>query len=49
MWTPDGRWLFAVDSSARIIAIDPATGRGAPLVPDTIVPSLPFIEQIALR
>jgi hypothetical protein len=48
-WTADGRWLFAVDSSARIIAIDTATGRGQPLVPDTIVPALPFIEQIALR
>jgi hypothetical protein len=48
-WTSDGRWVFAVDSSARIIAIDAATARGQPLVPDTIVPALPFIEQIALR
>jgi hypothetical protein len=48
-WTADGRWLFAVDSSARIISIDPASGRSRLLVPDSIVPALPVFEKIALR
>jgi len=48
-WTPDGRWLFAVDASARILVVDPSTGTAAPLVPGTIVPALPVVEQIAVR
>jgi hypothetical protein len=48
-WTADGRWLFGVDASARIIAVDPGSGRGRLLVPDTIVPAMPVIEDIAVR
>ncbi|MGZ4613370.1 MAG: TolB family protein [Kineosporiaceae bacterium] len=48
-WTPDGHWLVAVDASARILAVDPATGSARPLVPGTIVPALPVVEQIAVR
>ena len=48
-WTPDGRWLLAVDSAARILALDPATGRAAPLVPDTVVPAIPVVQEVAVR
>jgi hypothetical protein len=48
-WSPDGRWLFGVDSSARMVAIDHRTGRLQLLVPDTLVPALPVIQQVALR
>jgi hypothetical protein len=48
-WTPDGHWLLAVDSSARILAVDPATGRAAPLVPDTGVPAISFVQEVAIR
>jgi hypothetical protein len=48
-WTPDGRWLLAVDSSARILALDPATGGAAPLVPDTVVPAIPVVQEVAIR
>jgi hypothetical protein len=49
VWSPDGRWLFGVDSSARIVAVDPRTGRLQLLVPDTLVPAIPVIQQVALR
>jgi len=49
VWSPDGRWLFGVDSSARMVAVDPRTGRLQLLVPDTIVPALPVVGQIAVR
>lgn len=48
-WTPDGRWLFGVDASARIVAVDPISGRGRLLVPDTIVPAMPVVQDIAVR
>jgi hypothetical protein len=48
-WTPDGRWLLAVDSAARILAVDPATGGAAPLVPDTAVPAVPVVQEVAVR
>jgi sugar lactone lactonase YvrE len=48
-WSPDGRWLFAVDSSARIVAVDPRTGRMNLVVPDTIVPALPVVQEVATR
>jgi uncharacterized protein YjiK len=43
-WSPDSRWLFAVDASARVLVVDARTGGTAPLVAD-----LPNILQIALR
>jgi len=49
VWSPDGRWLFGVDSSARMVAIDPRSGGLQLLVPDTIVPALPVVAQIAIR
>jgi hypothetical protein len=48
-WSPDGRCLFTVDASARIIAIDARTLRGEPLVPGSVVPAVPVVDQLALR
>lgn len=48
-WSPDGRWLFSVDSSGQIVVVDPATGRVRPLVPGTTVPAVPVVQKIALR
>jgi hypothetical protein len=48
-WSPDGRWLFGVDSSARMVAVDPPTGRLQLLVPDTLVPAIPVVRQVAVR
>ena len=48
-WSPDSRWLFAVDSSARLIGVDAGTGTGTLLVPDDLVPALPVIQSIAVR
>jgi sugar lactone lactonase YvrE len=43
-WSPDGRWLFAVDASAHVFAVDPRTTRAAMLVA-----GLPTVRQIAVR
>jgi hypothetical protein len=43
-WSPDSRWLFAVDASARLLAVDVRTARARLLVPE-----LPGVRQIALR
>lgn len=48
-WSPDGRWLFAVDSSARLVGVDAATGTVRLLVPDALVPALPVIQSLAVR
>jgi hypothetical protein len=48
-WSPDGRWLFGVDSSGRMVAVDARTGRRRLLVPDTLVPALPVVQEIAIR
>jgi hypothetical protein len=48
-WSPSSRWVFAVDSSARMVAVDAGTGRTTLLVPDTIVPALPVVQQTAVR
>jgi hypothetical protein len=49
VWSPTGRWLFAVDSSARMVAVDPGTGRVSLVVPGTIVPALPVVQEVAVR
>ena len=49
VWSPDGRWVFAVDASARIVAVDPRTGTVRPLVPGTIVPAIPVVQEVAVR
>lgn len=43
-WSPDSRWLFAVDASARLLVVDVRTARARRLVPE-----LPGVRQIALR
>jgi hypothetical protein len=43
-WSPDSRWLFAVDASARVLVVDARTAGAHLLVPD-----LPSVLQIALR
>jgi hypothetical protein len=43
-WSPDSRWLFAVDASARVLVVDARTAGATLLVAD-----LPSILQIALR
>jgi hypothetical protein len=43
-WSPDSRWLFAVDASARVLVVDARTGRATPLVA-----GLPNVLQIAVR
>ena len=48
-WTPDGRWLFSVDGSGRIVVVDPVTGRARPLLPTTMVPAVPVVQEIAIR
>jgi hypothetical protein len=44
VWSPDSRWLFAVDANGRVVVIDPAARRTA----DLGVP-LPPLTEIALR
>jgi hypothetical protein len=44
VWSPDSRWLFAVDMNGQLHALDARTGRGQSLgVP------LPPVEQLAIR
>jgi hypothetical protein len=47
-WLPDGSRLLALDSSARILAVDPATGNATPLVPSTAV-RMPVVSRMAIR
>lgn len=43
-WSPDGRWLFAVDSAGQIEAVDPRSGRIS-----SLIPGLPTVVQLAVR
>jgi hypothetical protein len=43
-WSPDSRWLFAVDAAARVLVVDARTARASALVG-----SLLDVRQIALR
>jgi hypothetical protein len=48
-WSPDSRWLFGIDSSARMVAVDPRNGRMQFLVPSTLVPAVPVLQKVAVR
>jgi hypothetical protein len=43
-WSPDSRWLFALDADGRVVLIDNRTAEARPLAV-----GLPPIEQLALR
>ena len=43
-WSPDGRWLFAVDASQQLKVINPRT-----LAVTDLVPGLPSIRQLVVR
>lgn len=44
VWSPDGRWLFAIDSGRHIVAVSRRTGRAIRVAAD-----LPPMAAIALR
>jgi hypothetical protein len=44
VWSPDSRWLFATDAAGRVMIINRATGRAAPLGTP-----LPPVAQLILR
>jgi hypothetical protein len=44
VWSPDSRWLFTVDAGGRVMVINRATGRAAPLDMN-----LPQVLQLAWR
>jgi hypothetical protein len=48
-WSADSRWMFTVDATASIVAVDSRTSSAQRVVPSTIVPAMPFIRQIAVR
>lgn len=44
VWSPDSRWLFTVDSSGMVVAVDPATA-----LPTEVGVALTIPTQLALR
>jgi len=44
VWSPDSRWLFAVDGTGRVLVVNRATGKATPL--DS---RLPPVSQLAFR
>jgi hypothetical protein len=44
VWSPDGRWLFAVDASQQLRVINPRT-----LAVAALMPGLLSIRQVVVR
>jgi len=44
VWSPDSRWLFAIDRTGQVVVVNRATGKATPLAV-----GLPGVAQLALR
>lgn len=47
VWSPDGKWLFAVDAAGKLTALNARTRQTTTLIPDGI--PLPRLSQLAIR
>jgi sugar lactone lactonase YvrE len=43
-WSPDGRWVFCVDTSTRVAAVEVSSGAVS-----LLDPYLPSVRQLAVR
>jgi sugar lactone lactonase YvrE len=44
VWSPDGRWVFCVDTTNRLVAVDVSSGAVS-----LLDPRLPSVSQLAIR
>ena len=44
VWSPDGRWVFCVDTNSRLAAVEASSGAVS-----LLDPSLPTVSQLAIR